>query len=63
MALINDGKEAVKVVFAQALWESQAFRCHPLVNTITLAISKANIQRFLDLTSHKARILDIPSKI
>jgi Ala-tRNA(Pro) deacylase len=52
----------VEVVFDQDLWESQAFRCHPLVNTSTLAISKANIQRFLDLTGHKARILDIPAK-
>ena len=62
LALINDGKNEVEVVFDQALWKSPAFRCHPLVNTSTLAISKADIQRFLGLTGHKARILDIPGK-
>jgi Ala-tRNA(Pro) deacylase len=62
LALINDGEKNVEVVFDEVLWESPAFRCHPLVNTSTLAISKANIRRFLDLTGHKARILDIPAK-
>ena len=62
LALINDAKKEVEVVFDQALWESPAFRCHPLVNTSTLAISKADIRRFLDLTGHKACILDIPGK-
>lgn len=63
LALINDIHNQVKIVFDKALWESQAFRCHPLVNTSTLAISKANIRRFLDLTGHRLRVLDIPGRI
>jgi Ala-tRNA(Pro) deacylase len=62
LALINDTQKEVEVVFDQGLWESPAFRCHPLVNTSTLAISKADIRRFLALTGHKACILDIPGK-
>jgi Ala-tRNA(Pro) deacylase len=62
LALINDHNNAVEVLFDQALWESPAFRCHPLVNTSTLAISKADLRRFLDLTGHDARVVDIPAK-
>jgi len=62
LALINDSKNGVEVVFDQALWESPAFRCHPLVNTSTLAISKADIRRFLGLTGHQTRVVDIPAK-
>jgi Ala-tRNA(Pro) deacylase len=62
LGLINDPEGAVEVVIDRELWESDVFRCHPLVNTSSLAISKEDLLRFIDLTGHAARILDIPRK-
>jgi Ala-tRNA(Pro) deacylase len=62
LAVINDTQRDVEVVFDKALWHSHSFRCHPLVNTSTLAISKEGIERFLELTSHKVTVLEVPGR-
>jgi Ala-tRNA(Pro) deacylase len=61
LAVINDTEKKVEVVFDKALWHSASFRCHPLINTSTLAISKQGIRRFLELTGHKVLVLDVPA--
>jgi Ala-tRNA(Pro) deacylase len=60
LAAYNDAKHAVEVVMDSELWKSEAFLFHPLVNTSTLVISRADIQRFLEATGHEMTILDIP---
>jgi Ala-tRNA(Pro) deacylase len=50
----------VEIIIDRALWQSDAFQFHPLVNTATLAISRDYVQRFLDQTGHAAQILDVP---
>jgi len=62
LAVINDTEGKVEVVFDKALWDSQSFRCHPLVNTSTLAVSKEGIQRFMGLTGHKVIVVDVPGR-
>jgi len=62
LGLANDANKEVEVIMDEDLWGAKAFRCHPLVNTSTLVISRENIKRFLDITGHKLRILDIPNK-
>jgi Ala-tRNA(Pro) deacylase len=62
LAVMNDTQREVEVVFDKALWHSLSFRCHPLVNTSTLAISKEGIERFLELTNHKVTVLDVPGR-
>lgn len=62
LGLINDPDGAVEVVIDRELWESDMFRCHPLVNTSSLAISREDLQRFIGLTGHTARVLDIPRR-
>lgn len=62
LAVLNDSGCEVETVFDQAMWDSPSFRCHPLVNTSTLCISKEDIRRFLDLTGHKVRVLDVPGR-
>jgi Ala-tRNA(Pro) deacylase len=61
LAVINDAERKVKVVFDRALWQSASFRCHPLINTSTLTVSKQGVQRFLELTGHEAMVLDVPA--
>jgi Ala-tRNA(Pro) deacylase len=62
LGLVHDVDKEVCVIFDEGLWHAAAFRCHPLVNTSTLVISKENLERFLDLTGHKACILDVPCR-
>jgi len=61
LAVINDTEKKVEVVFDKTLRDSSSFRCHPLINTSTLAISKQGIQRFLELTGHEVIVLDVPA--
>jgi Ala-tRNA(Pro) deacylase len=62
LGVVNDSNKEVEIIVDEDLWGSKAFRCHPLVNTSTLVISRENIKHFLDTTGHKLRILNIPSK-
>lgn len=62
LGIINDINNEVEVIVDEDLWSSQAFRCHPLVNTSTLVISKEHLERFLDVTGHTIKTLNIPGK-
>jgi Ala-tRNA(Pro) deacylase len=62
LGLMNDVNQAVEVIMDEGLWGAEAFRCHPLVNTSTLAISRDDVQRFLEITGHQVRILDVPGR-
>jgi Ala-tRNA(Pro) deacylase len=59
-AAVNDVDKAVEIIIDTALWESDAFQFHPLVNTSTLVISRDNIKLFLGKTGHKTQVLDVP---
>jgi len=59
-AAVNDTDKAVEIIIDTALWASDAFQFHPLVNTSTLVISRDNIKRFLDETGHETQVLDVP---
>ena len=62
LGVVNDAEGAVEVVIDEDLWSSEAFRCHPLINTSTLVISKEGLERFLDLAGHPGRIIEVPGK-
>jgi Ala-tRNA(Pro) deacylase len=63
LGVINDVNHAVEVIVDEAVWQAQAIRCHPLVNTSTLIISQPDLRRFLELTGHTVRVLNIPSRL
>jgi Ala-tRNA(Pro) deacylase len=60
LAALNDRDGAVEVVIDAALWQADAILCHPLVNTETLAVPRAELARFLELTGHPPKVLAIP---
>ena len=60
-AVVNDRKKAVEVIMDKALWASDAFQFHPLVNTSTLVVSRDQLKRFLEKTEHGLKIFDVPS--
>ena len=62
LGVVNDVNREVEVIVDQDLWAAKAFQCHPLVNTSTLVISWDHLQRFLEITGHPVRVLDVPSR-
>jgi Ala-tRNA(Pro) deacylase len=52
LGLVNDPQLRVELWIDQEIWEDEFFLCHPLVNTATLVLSKADLLRFFELTKH-----------
>ncbi len=61
LAVFNDKNGEVELIVDQELWQAEAFQCHPLVNTSTLVIERADLQRFLQLTDHRPRLIEVPT--
>jgi len=57
-AVINDRQNTVTVALDRALLDQDPVNCHPLVNTMTTAISGADLVRFLEAEGHPPQILD-----
>ncbi|MDN0085199.1 prolyl-tRNA synthetase associated domain-containing protein [Crenobacter sp. SG2305] len=62
LAVLNDRAGAVDVVVDASLWQADAILCHPLVNTETLAVPRAELMRFLELTGHPPRVIPVPQR-
>ncbi len=60
LAAFNDRAGEVGVVIDAELWKSEALKCHPLVNTSTLSLSKDSVERFLNAVDHPPRVVTIP---
>ena len=52
MGLANDTEHQVELWIDAEIWQGDQFLSHPLVNTATLVISKAELKRFFELTGH-----------
>jgi Ala-tRNA(Pro) deacylase len=59
-AVINDTEHKVTLVLDHALREGGPVNAHPLTNTMTTAISSADLLRFFDATGHTPQWLDFP---
>jgi Ala-tRNA(Pro) deacylase len=53
LGLVNDENHQVELWIDESIWGEAYFLCHPLVNTATLVLSKADLIRFFMLTGHK----------
>jgi Ala-tRNA(Pro) deacylase len=56
-AAMNDSDRRVSVVLDEALMRHETVNCHPLVNTMTTSIKRADLLRFLEATGHPPRIV------
>jgi len=61
LALMNDRAHAVELVIDRTLWEAAAIQAHPLVNTATMVLAHADLERFLAATGHAPCIIDVPA--
>lgn len=59
LGLANDAPRAVELLVDRDVWDAPAWRCHPLVNTTTLVLSREGIADFLASTGHQARVVDV----
>ena len=59
-ALLNDTGHRVTLVLDRGLVEGGPLNAHPLTNTMTTAISFADLSRFFEATGHKPQWLDFP---
>lgn len=58
MGLANDTEHIVELWIDAQIWQSEYFLSHPLVNTATLILSKAELERFFALTGHLLHVFD-----
>ena len=58
MGLANDVEHLVELWIDADIWTGEYFLSHPLVNTATLILSKAELERFFALTGHVIHIFD-----
>ena len=58
LGLVNDAEHRVALWVDKEIWDGERFLCHPLVNTATLVLSKAELERFLALTGHAPNLFD-----
>jgi Ala-tRNA(Pro) deacylase len=56
MGLVNDTGHQVQLWVDDEIWQSGYFLTHPLVNTATLILSKAELERFFSLTGHRLQL-------
>jgi Ala-tRNA(Pro) deacylase len=52
LAAINDTERRVRVVLDAAMMRHETLNCHPLVNTMTTSLARADLVRFLEATGH-----------
>ena len=62
LGLVNDHEQRVRLLIDSEIWDGETFLCHPLVNTATLVLAKADLERFFELTGHKAWLVGIPGR-
>jgi Ala-tRNA(Pro) deacylase len=61
-AAINDRGGRVAVVLQRAMLAHEPLNYHPLENTRTTAIAASDLIRFLEVSGHPPRIVDIPER-
>ena len=61
LSLVNDRDGAVEFVIDRALWTADAVQAHPLVNTATMVLAHADLERFLAATGHVPRVINLAS--
>ena len=60
-ALMNDSALRVQPVLEAGLMRHDRLNFHPLENTATTTISRADLLRFIDACGHEARVLELTS--
>jgi Ala-tRNA(Pro) deacylase len=58
MGLVNDTEHRVELWIDADIWHGDFFLSHPLVNTATLVLCKAELERFFSWTRHTLHFVE-----
>ena len=58
-AIINDKNNDVKIILEKSMLEGSRVNYHPLVNTMTIGTTPADLVRFIESTGHTPHIIDL----
>ena len=59
LALINDRSGKVQLLMDEDVYHASAITAHPLVNTATLVLEQAALQKFLGIIAHPVRVVTL----
>jgi Ala-tRNA(Pro) deacylase len=62
LGLMNDPSHAVQLYVDADVWNREWWNCHPLINTATLVLSRADIQKFVAHTGHTPHVVTLESR-
>ncbi|MFN8571298.1 MAG: prolyl-tRNA synthetase associated domain-containing protein [Gemmatimonadaceae bacterium] len=62
LALMNDRAHEVTLLIDRDVWTGAPVRCHPLVNTSTLVLTRDDLLKFLSVTGHTPQVINVPSR-
>ena len=62
LGLITDTSNAVELYVDTDVWQAERWRCHPLINSATLVLSRGDVEKFLAGTGHTPRVLAVASR-
>jgi Ala-tRNA(Pro) deacylase len=62
LGLMSDPSHAVELYVDADVWNRDWWNCHPLINTATLVLSRADIEKFLAHTGHAARVVTLEAR-
>jgi Ala-tRNA(Pro) deacylase len=63
LALVNDTAHDVDVLIDRDVSAAERLRSHPLVNTATLVLERAGLERFLGLTGHRPALVEVTVRV
>lgn len=58
-AIINDKAGEVKIILDKSMMETARVNYHPLLNTMTIGTTPADLLRFIESTGHTPHIVDL----
>jgi Ala-tRNA(Pro) deacylase len=57
--IVNDTGHRVSIFFDETLMRNDVINAHPLVNTATTSIARADLRRFVESTGHRPNVLKL----
>lgn len=62
-AVVNDTDQQVKILLDKSMMETEVVNYHPLLNTMTVSLTPADLVKYIETTGHEAHIVDLsPAK-
>lgn len=62
LGLFVDSEHAVELFVDDDVWHTPRWRCHPMVNSATLVLTRDSVERFLQQTGHHPIVLSLTTR-